>query len=121
MSDLQYRGSCHCGAVRFAFTSAPIVAAKRCNCSLCVRRGMLVSVSYLPLDELTGQEALTLYQWGDRDCNFYFCRTCGVHMFHDTVQAPGHYRINVGCVEGIDALALPYEILDGKSFPLRDG
>jgi hypothetical protein len=31
------------------------------------------------------------------------------------MRKPGHYRINLGCVEGVDALALPVEVFDGAS------
>lgn len=38
-----YQGSCHCGAVRFRFSSEPINQGLRCNCSICVRKGALMS------------------------------------------------------------------------------
>ena len=38
-----YTGSCHCGAVRFAFKAPEIDKGLRCNCSLCRRKGALMS------------------------------------------------------------------------------
>jgi hypothetical protein len=29
------------------------------------------------------------------------------------------YRVNLGCVEGLDTLALEIAIIDGKSLPVR--
>ncbi len=110
-----YSGRCHCGAVRFRFSSDEIVRAKRCNCSICVRRGSVISETWLPLEELTGRESLVLYQWGDHMVNFWFCRTCGISPFSEISAQPGQCRINLGCVEGIDPLALPVEIIDGRS------
>jgi hypothetical protein len=31
------------------------------------------------------------------------------------MRKPGHYRINLGCVDGVDALTLPVEVFDGAS------
>jgi hypothetical protein len=114
----QYLGSCHCGAVRFRFMSEPITRGKRCNCSICVRRGAVMSVPYFTPDEIQveGLDALTLYIWGDRMVNHWFCRTCGIYPFHDGTERPGHYRVNLGCVEGVDPLALAIELVDGRSF-----
>src|SRR5258708_39870218 len=40
---MEYHARCHCGRVRFSFRSPEITAGKRCNCSLCVRRGAVLS------------------------------------------------------------------------------
>jgi len=39
---------------------------------------------------------------------------CGIYPFHTTSRIPDHYRANLGCVEGIDTFALPFDIFDGK-------
>lgn len=77
-----------------------------------------MSVVYFPPEqiEVEGREALTLYQWGDRMVRFWFCRTCGIHVFHDTTEKPGHLRVNLGCIDGLDVLALPLDWVDGRSF-----
>ena len=113
-----YTGSCHCGAVKFSFTSEPIVKACRCNCSICRRRGAVMSDVYLTPDVFTleGEEALALYQFGDHDMKHWFCKTCGIFPFSDPVAKPGHYRVNLGCVDGIDPLALEIRFIDGASF-----
>ncbi len=77
-----------------------------------------MSVRYVPRTEfsvLEGLEALACYRWGDGLVNHYFCRTCGIYPFHDVVSAPGAYRINLGCVEGLDVLALAVDVLDGRA------
>ena len=120
MSTVTYQGSCHCGAVRFSFTSEPITKGCRCNCSICRRRGAVMSDVYFPREAFTleGKQALALYQFGDHDMNHYFCKTCGIFPFSD-VAAPsraGEYRVNLGCVDGIDPLALEIRSIDGASF-----
>ena len=117
--DKTYEASCHCGAVRFRFRSEPITSGKRCNCSICVRKGAVMSAQYYPpeaIEEMVGLESLSLYQFGEHDVNHWFCRRCGVYPFHDGTAKPGHYRVNLGCVEELDVLALPTELIDGRSF-----
>jgi len=39
-----YTGSCHCGAIRFSFTGPDTIdRGLRCNCSICRRKGALMS------------------------------------------------------------------------------
>ena len=112
-----YQGSCHCGAIRFTFESEPIERGLRCNCSLCARKGAMMSAQVIPFEkfEITAQEdALGLYQFGARTAKHYFCKQCGIYPFHETARAPGHYRVNLGCVDGVDPLALEADLFDGK-------
>ncbi len=64
---------------------------------------------------LSGREALTLYQWGDKDVNHWFCRHCGIYPFHDGTAEPGKYRVNLGCVDELDVRKLPLRIFDGRN------
>ena len=114
-----YEGRCHCGAVRFRFRSEEITRAIRCNCSICIRRGAVMALAYVPpadIELLEGMDALAVYRFGDRMVNHYFCRTCGIHPFHDTSERPGVLRFNLGCVKGLDPLALEVKLIDGRSF-----
>ena len=73
--SITYRARCHCGAVRFRFRSDPITEGIRCNCSICIRKGAVMSVRYYPpdaFDPIEGTESLTLYQFGDHDVGHYF-------------------------------------------------
>ncbi|MEH6650660.1 MAG: GFA family protein [Motiliproteus sp.] len=113
-----YQGSCHCGTIRFGFTTEPITKGLRCNCSLCIRKGALMSAFVLAPEQLTiesGLEFLGVYQFGSRIAKHHFCTNCGVYTFHQTVRAPGQYRINLGCVEGLDICQLPSELFDGRN------
>jgi hypothetical protein len=74
--------------------------------------------------EVEGTASLAVYQFGDRDVNHHFCRTCGISPFTTIASVPadyggparpGDYRVNLGCVEELDALALDIEVLDGRS------
>jgi hypothetical protein len=114
-----YSGRCHCGAVRFRFRSETITTGCRCNCSICIRRGATMSSHYVPpsdFEALDGLGSLAVYRFGDYDVNHYFCRSCGIYPFHDCVAKPGHYRINLGCIDGLDTLSLEVRVIDGRSF-----
>lgn len=113
-----YSGGCHCGAIRFWLAIEPITQGIRCNCSLCERRGVLMSARYFTPDEIRveGQASATAYRWGDRLVNHWFCATCGVYTFHDTTERPGHFRVNLACVDGLDAQSLTVRWVDGRSF-----
>jgi hypothetical protein len=56
-------------------------------------------------------------------CNCSLClrrgKACGVFVYiADGDNGRDGYRVNLGCVEGIDPLALEISIIDGKSVPL---
>ena len=75
-----------------------------------------MSSRYFPPEDfelLEGKEHLTIYQFGDRLVNHAFCHRCGIYPFHDGTERPGHYRINLGCVDGLDPLALELTLIDG--------
>ncbi|MBX3157668.1 MAG: GFA family protein [Deltaproteobacteria bacterium] len=122
-----YQASCHCGAIRFRFTSDALTTGRRCNCSICVRKGAIWSASYYragAVELLTGADAFAVYTFGDRDVHHCFCKTCGIAPFTRIAGLPddydgqaqlGDFRINLGCVEGLDHDALDVSMLDGRS------
>jgi hypothetical protein len=119
---IDYQASCHRGRVRFSFRSPEIRTAARCNCSLCVRRAAVLSPGYIPQADFTphdNPDDLGCYLWNERVLGNFFCKTCGVFTYiADGEGGKDGYRVNLGCVEGLDTLALEVKIIDGKSVPL---
>ena len=119
---MEYKARCHCGRVRFSFRSPEITAGARCHCSLCLRRGAVLSSRYIPAADFTPHDDprdLGNYLWNETVLNNYFCKACGIFVYiGDGENAKDGYRVNLGCVEGIDPLALEISIIDGKSVPL---
>ena len=75
-------GSCHSGAVRFEI-HGPIRDFRRCDCSLCQRKGAMMCTADTDRFKLvSGDEALGLYQWNTKTVRHYFCRTCGIYTHH---------------------------------------
>ena len=119
-----YRGSCHCGAVHFEFEGQPITGGLRCNCSICQRKGAMMTVEAFPPERFTIQAedgALGLYEFGSHTAKHYFCKRCGIYPFHITARQPGHYRANLGCVDGVDPFELEAEVFDGRGLPTVNG
>jgi hypothetical protein len=116
-----YTGRCHCGDIRFSFLSEEITEGRRCNCSLCIRRGFVMSASYIPSSDFVPHQdlsQLSVYKWNDRLVDAIFCKRCAIFPYFGNDQ--WGYRVNLGCVEQIDALTLKSEILDGRSMPLSE-
>jgi hypothetical protein len=125
-----YSGSCHCGAVRFEVT-AEIDHVRVCDCSVCARRGALnYRVPRASLRLLTPWERLSLYQWGSRTAEDWFCSTCGILPFRRPgdptpeeraagVEPFDGWAVNVRCLEGVDFEALPIRRIQGRRLRLE--
>jgi len=113
-----FEGSCHCGAVRFA-VDAPIAELTICDCSLCARRGArMAAVPEAALTILAGADSIQRYRWNSGVAEHCFCRTCGIYVFHRKRMAPDQFGINIGCLEGVDADALPLRATSGSRLSL---
>lgn len=108
-----YEGSCHCGAVVFRVEAAP-TELTMCDCTLCRRKNALMfQVHESALRIVKGEDVLSLYQWNTGVARHYFCSRCGIYPFHRKRSAPDHYGVNVHCLEGFDASAVPIRHADG--------
>jgi hypothetical protein len=113
-------GSCHCGSVRFSVDYA-IAEVTTCDCSLCTRRNaVMAKVPEQRLKVLEGEEMLTLYEWNTRRAKHYFCRRCGIYVFHRKRAAPDHFGVNVFCLEGFDVASVPRRATEGASMTVED-
>ncbi|NTS76784.1 GFA family protein [Catenovulum sp. SM1970] len=113
-----YQGSCHCGAINFRFSGEEIKSGLRCNCSLCERKGAVMTTYTVPPEEMeiiAEDDTLGKYEFDSKTAKHYFCKKCGIYTFHQTLRKPGQYRVNLGCIKGIAASTMPYEIFDGAS------
>lgn len=115
------QGSCHCGTVTFQVRTA-ITPAGRCNCSLCRRKGALMTPFFAAgeLTILSGEDALTLYQFNTRVAKHYFCKHCGIYPFHQTRKDVQLWRVNIGCLDGVDPYALEAAVADGASLSIAE-
>jgi hypothetical protein len=109
-----YRGSCHCGKVRFE-VDADLGHVRSCDCSICRRRGALVHrVEANCFRLLTPLEDLSLYQWHTKTAKDYFCPVCGILPFRRPRLAPHLWSVNVRCLEDIHLESIAVERLEGS-------
>jgi len=114
-----YPGSCHCGTVRFS-VDADIVELTTCDCSLCVKRNALMArVPENALSVTTGQDALTLYEWNTRRAKHYFCKHCGIYVFHRKRAMPDHFGVNVFCLQRFDIASVPVRATEGAGMTIE--
>jgi hypothetical protein len=115
-----HRAACHCGKVVLELTLPDgIVDPRRCDCSLCRRRGAIVaSVPLSGIRIVQGQDVLKLYQFNTLTAKHYFCSNCGIYTHHQRRSNPSQYGYNVACLEGVNPFDLgPVRTLDGVNHP----
>lgn len=61
---------------------------------------------------------MSVYLWNDRVVEFVFCKTCGIFPYFGNDEYG--YRVNLGCVEQLDAYALKISIIDGRSMAIAE-
>ncbi|ENN6811559.1 GFA family protein [Vibrio fluvialis] len=116
----KHRATCHCGAVELELSLPDgIVDPRRCDCSICRRKGAIVaSVTLDAIRIVKGQEALRLYQFNTQTAKHYFCSVCGIYTHHQRRSNPNQYGYNVGCLEGVNPFGLGDVVTnDGVNHP----
>ncbi|MFI2811720.1 GFA family protein [Microbulbifer zhoushanensis] len=107
---------CHCGAVELELQLPDgVVDPRRCDCSLCRRRGaIMASVPLAAIRIRKGEADLRLYQFNTHTARHYFCGRCGIYTHHQRRSSPGEYGFNVGCLDGVNPADL-------EEVPTNDG
>ena len=112
--------SCHCGKVQIELSLPDgIEKPRRCDCSMCRRRGAIVaSVPLNGIRIIQGEDALKLYQFNTNTAKHFFCGECGIYTHHQRRSNPSEYGYNVGCLEGVNPYELvEIEVMDGVNHP----
>ena len=120
---VERRGSCHCGGVRFTVRMSESFAPRRCNCSICAKKGVaMVDVPSADLIVDAGEKLLTTYSFHSGAARHRFCSRCGIHPFHQTRTAPDRIAVNIACLDGIDPYAFAQvPVVDGTRHPMDHG
>lgn len=112
----EHQASCRCGAVVLQL-SLPngIENPRRCDCSICRRKGAIVgSVPLAGIKILKGEDVLKCYQFNTKTAKHYFCANCGIYTHHQRRSNPHEYGYNIGCLEGVN----PFDL---DNVPTNDG
>src|SRR5262245_16546340 len=105
MAEKTYRGSCHCGAVRFEADTDLSKGTFRCNCSICFKsRAWMAAVPENKFRLLSGTDSLRDYQFGPKRIHHLFCTTCGVRPFARGADPKGNPTVvlRVNCLDGAE-------------------
>ena len=112
---------CHCGAIE-AEIHVSVISEKilRCNCSLCKRKGAVMSmVKNQDFNITKGADKLKLYQFHTKVAKHYFCSICGIYTHHNPRSNPAMTGFNLGCIDDVDTFDLKnVAINDGLNHPL---
>ena len=116
-SPRKHTGACHCGAVRYEVV-IDATAGSRCNCSVCTKTSVMGgAVKPDAFKLLSGEEDLSVYEWGAKISRRFFCKHCGVHCFArgNLPQLGGAYvSVNYNCLDGVELSDLNVIYWDGR-------
>lgn len=115
-----YRGSCHCGTVRYEVDLDLDQGTFKCNCSICIKtRTWLALVQPDTFRLLAGNTDLSEYQFNNKNVHHLFCKHCGVRSFGwgEDSELGKFYAVHVNCLDDVECDELvnaPITYVDGR-------
>jgi hypothetical protein len=115
-----YRGSCHCGTVRYEADLDLSQGTLKCNCSICIKtRAWITTIQPDAFRLLSGSMDLSEYQFNTKTIHHLFCKHCGVRSFGwgEDPETGKFYAIHVTCLDNVDPDELsnaPVMYVDGR-------
>ena len=119
MSEQKHLGGCHCGKVRYEVAVDLDKEVMACNCSMCGRKGTLLT--FVGADKfklIQGENDLTDYLFNKEHIHHLFCSTCGVTSFcrgNSMKTGQPMIAVNSRCLDDVNLETLKIKHFDGKS------
>ena len=118
MSELvTFTGGCHCGRVQFEVLAPADFALDDCNCSICFKTGFLHLI--VPAGQfklLSDPNDVSLYQFGSKVAQHYFCRHCGIKSYYIPRSHPDGVSVNARCLNEVDLSEHEIRPFDGQNW-----
>ncbi|HEY5790788.1 MAG TPA: hypothetical protein VIX81_09195 [Gammaproteobacteria bacterium] len=118
MNTTTIHGGCHCGNLRFEFTtmrSPSALLVRACRCSFCHKHNARYSVDPHGRLEVRVRDPgeLSRYRFAGATADFLVCRQCGV-LCAVTSEIDGHLygALNLATADNVDDRVLPFEYVD---------
>jgi hypothetical protein len=110
------KGSCHCGRIAYE-VEGDLSQVIECNCSHCLRKGLLLAFVPRAQLTLTQPDTTSTYFFNKHVIQHRFCPNCGTQPFGYGKDRGGKEiaAINVRCLEDIDLATLRIQKFDGRS------
>ena len=122
MTMKTYRGSCHCGKVRFEADLDLSKGTGKCNCSYCWKvRNWSMIIKPDAFRVLAGADERTEYSFGSGAGKHAFCKHCGVRTFTSGFleQIGGAYvsvaMASLDDLDPADLVEAPLRHFDGRN------
>lgn len=112
-----YTGGCHCQKVRYEVDIENFDGVISCNCSICAKRGWLLTfVQTSTFRLLSGEGETITYHFNQNKIDHLFCKTCGTASYGKGSDGSGNemVAINVRCLDDVDIKALTVNEYNGK-------
>jgi len=122
MTTKTYRGTCHCGTIKFEADIDLSQGTGKCNCSFCWKvRNWSVIIKPEAFRSIAGDAERSEYSFGTHAGKHGFCKTCGVRTYSKGYleQIGGAYvSIALASLDDLDPAALiaaPIKHMDGRA------
>ena len=92
-----HSGSCHCGAVRFTYSSDAPLSVRACQCSFCRKHGSRNVSDPAGSAEIAATLPLIRYRFGLGITDFLICPRCGSYVaaaMHDGDGSLATFNLN---------------------------
>ena len=122
MSTKAYRGSCHCGKVRFEADLDLAAGTGKCNCSYCWKvRNWTITIKPDAFRLLSDKASASEYDFREGSQNHHvFCKHCGVRVYtYGYVEQIGgdYVSVSLAALDDLppaELVAAPVRFMNGR-------